>query len=49
MHDKGKEILAGFFEDRPDELAESVVDHWPTYVQHQNDKEEQFITQRQQD
>lgn len=49
MHDKGKEILAGFFEDRPEEYAESVINHWPTFVQHQNEREQQYITQRQQD
>jgi hypothetical protein len=34
-----QEILAGFFEDRPDELADSLIEHWPMYEQQQAEKE----------
>jgi hypothetical protein len=31
--DNSIEILTGFFEDRPDELAESLVSNWPRYLE----------------
>lgn len=44
-----KDILAGFFEDRPDELAEAIVQNWPRYIQQKIDRENEIVDQRRQD
>lgn len=47
--ENGKEILAGFFEDRPDELAENLILNWPKYEDIQHEKEYSFLEQHKAD
>lgn len=44
-----KEILAGFFEDRPDELAETLVQNWPKHIQQKHERESETKDQRRND